>query len=100
MAMWFKIFKIRRIVMMRKKVLKRAGLVLSALFLVTALGLAGCASEQQIKADREAAELAAKKAEEAAAQAEAAANRSEAAANQANAAAAKCVKTFEKGLRK
>ena len=72
--------------MMKSAVLKKFGLGLSALFLVTALGLAGCASEQQIKADREAAEAAAKKAEDAAARAEA--------------AAAKCEKTFEKGLQK
>ena len=78
---------------MRGTGLKRVGLSLSALFLVTALGLAGCASEQQIKADREAAEVAAKKAEDAAA-------RPEAAANRAEAAAAKCQKTFEKGLQK
>jgi uncharacterized protein HemX len=79
--------------MMKSAVLKKVGLGLSALFLVTALGLAGCASEQQIKADREAAELAAKKSEDAAARAEAAAKRAEA-------AAAKCEKTFEKGLKK
>ncbi len=72
--------------MMKSALFKRVGLGLSALFLVTALGLAGCASEQQIKADREAAEAAAKKAEDAAARAEA--------------AAAKCEKTFEKGLQK
>jgi preprotein translocase subunit SecG len=78
---------------MKSAVLKKVGLGLSALFLMTALGLAGCASEQQIKADRQAAEAAAKKAEDAAARAEAAANRAEA-------AAAKCQKTFEKGLQK
>jgi uncharacterized protein HemX len=78
---------------MRKSVLKKVGLGFSALFLVAALGLAGCASEEQIKAERQAAELAAKKAEDAAARAEAAANRAEA-------AAAKCEKTFEKGLQK
>ena len=72
--------------MMKSAVLKKFGLGLSALFLVTALGLAGCASEQQIKADREASEAAAKKAEDAAARAET--------------AAAKCEKTFEKGLQK
>jgi hypothetical protein len=79
--------------MMKSVVLKKVGLGLSALFLVTALGLAGCASEQQIKADREAAEAAAKKAEDSAARAEAAAKRAET-------AAAKCEKTFEKGLQK
>lgn len=79
--------------MMKSAVLKKVGLGLSALFLVTALGLAGCASEQQIKADREAADAAAKKAEDAAARAEAAAKRAET-------AAAKCEKTFEKGLQK
>ncbi len=79
--------------MMKSALFKRVGLGLSALFLVTALGLAGCASEQQIKADREAAEAAAKKAEDAATRAEAAAKRAEA-------AAAKCEKTFEKGLQK
>ena len=78
---------------MKSVVLKKVGLGLSALFLVTALGLSGCASEQQIKADREAAEAAAKKAEDAAARAEAAAKRCEA-------AAAKWEKTFEKGLQK
>ena len=79
--------------MMKSAVLKKVGLGLSALFLVTALGLAGCASEQQIKADREASEAAAKKAEDSAARAEAAAKRAET-------AAAKCEKTFEKGLQK
>jgi hypothetical protein len=79
--------------MMRRTVLKKVGIGFSALFLVTALGLGGCAYDQQIKADREAAELAAKKAESAAAKAEAAANRAET-------AAAKSEKTFEKGLRK
>jgi preprotein translocase subunit SecG len=79
--------------MMKSAVLKKFGVGLSALFLVTALGLAGCASEQQVKADREASEAAAKKAEDAAARAEAAAKRAET-------AAAKCEKTFEKGLQK
>jgi uncharacterized protein YceK len=78
---------------MKSAVLKKFGLGLSALFLITALGLSGCASEMQIKADREAAEAAAKKAEAAAARAEAAASRAEA-------AAAKCQTTFEKGLQK
>jgi hypothetical protein len=72
--------------MMRRTVLKRVGIGFSTLFLVTALGLGGCAYDQQVKADREAAELAAKKADAAAARAEA--------------AAAKCEKAFEKGLRK
>jgi hypothetical protein len=81
------------LIIMRKTVLNRVGLGLSAMFLVTALGLAGCAAEQQIKADREAAEVAAKKAEDAAARAEAAAKRAEA-------ASAKSVKAFEKGLKK
>jgi FKBP-type peptidyl-prolyl cis-trans isomerase len=91
---------------MKRSVLAKVSVGISALFLLTVLGV-GCASEEQIKAQREAAELAAKKAEDAAARAEAAANRaeaaakqSEAAAQQANAAAAKCEKTFEKGLQK
>jgi preprotein translocase subunit SecG len=79
--------------MMKSAVLKKFGVGLSALFLITALGLAGCASEQQIKADREASEAAVKKAEDAAARAEAAAKRAED-------AAAKCEKTFEKSLQK
>ena len=78
---------------MRRTVLNRIGLGLSALFLVTALGLTGCATEQQIKADREAAEAAAKRAEDAAA-------RAEKAAHQCEKAAAKCQKSFEKGLQK
>jgi uncharacterized protein HemX len=79
--------------MMGKTVLKKIGIAFSALFLVAALGLAGCAYDQQIKADQEAAELAAKKAEDAATRAEAAAKRAEA-------ASAKSVKVFEKGLKK
>jgi preprotein translocase subunit SecG len=79
--------------MMKSAVLKKVGLGLSALFLVTALGLAGCTTEQQVKADRQVAEAAAKKSEDAAA-------RSEAAAKRAEAAAAKCEKTFEKGMQK
>jgi uncharacterized protein HemX len=80
---------------MKSAVLKKVGIGLSALFLISflGLGLGGCASEQQVKADREAAQAAAKKAEDAAARAEAAAKRAEA-------AAAKCEKTFEKGLQK
>jgi hypothetical protein len=84
---------------MKKSVLAKVSIGLSALFLFTILGV-GCATDEQIKANREAAELAAKKADDAAARAEAAANRSETAAQQAEAAAAKCQKTFEKGLQK
>ena len=79
--------------MMKSAVLKKFGLGLSALFLITALGLAGCASEEQMKAQREASEAAVKKSEDAAARAEAAAKRAED-------AAAKCEKTFEKSLQK
>ena len=77
---------------MKKTILKTIGIVLSSLFLITILGV-GCATEDQIKAHREAAEAAAKKSEDAAA-------RAEAAAQKAEAAAAKCEKTFEKGLQK
>jgi preprotein translocase subunit SecG len=71
---------------MKSAVLKKVGLGLSALFLVTALGLAGCATQEQVNA-------AVKKAEDAAA-------RAEAAAAKADACAAKCEKTFQKGLQK
>jgi hypothetical protein len=77
---------------MKKSVLAKVSIGISALFLITFLGV-GCATDEQVKANREAAELAAKKAEDAAARAEAAANRAEA-------AAAKCEKTFQKGLQK
>jgi preprotein translocase subunit SecG len=78
---------------MKSGVLKKVGLSLSALFLVTALGLAGCATQEQLNA-------AVKKAEDAATKAEAAAAKAEAAAAKADADAAKCQKTFEKGLQK
>jgi preprotein translocase subunit SecG len=78
---------------MRRTVLNRIGLGLSALFLVTALGLTGCATQEQLNA-------AVKKAEDAAARAEAAAQQAEKAAHQCEKAAAKCQKTFEKGLQK
>jgi membrane protein required for beta-lactamase induction len=78
---------------MRKSTLfKKVSIGLAALFLLSFLGL-GCASEEQIKAHREAAEVAAKKAEDAAARAEAAAKRAEDAAT-------KSEKTFEKSLQK
>jgi hypothetical protein len=78
---------------MRKNTLfKKVSLGLAALFLVSFLGL-GCASEEQMKAQREASEAAVKKSEDAAARAEAAAKRAED-------AAAKCEKTFEKSLQK
>ncbi|OGP86140.1 MAG: hypothetical protein A2Z08_12350 [Deltaproteobacteria bacterium RBG_16_54_11] len=72
--------------MMKSAVLKKFGLGLSALFLITALGVAGCATQEQVNA-------AVKKAEDAAA-------RAEAAAAKAEAAAAKSQKTFEKGMQK
>jgi preprotein translocase subunit SecG len=72
--------------MMKSAVLKKVGLGLSALFLITALGLAGCATQEQVNE-------AVKKADDAAARAEAAAAKAEAAAK-------KCEKTFEKGLQK
>ena len=78
---------------MRKTVLNRVGLGLSALFLVTALGLAGCATQDQLSA-------AVKKAEDAAAKAEAAAAKAEAAQAKCEACAAKCQKMFEKGMQK
>jgi preprotein translocase subunit SecG len=77
---------------MGRAFLKKVGIGLSFLFLIAILGV-GCATEDQIKAQREAAEAAAKKADDAAARAEAAAKRAEA-------ASAKCEKTFEKGLKK
>ncbi len=78
--------------MKKREVIGRIGIVIASLFLFTILGT-GCATEEQIKAHREAAEAAAKRAEDAAA-------RAEAAAAKAEACAAKCEKTFEKGLRK
>jgi hypothetical protein len=72
--------------MMKSGMLKKFGLGLSALFLVTALGLTGCATQEQVNA-------AVKKAEDAAA-------RAEAAAAKAEAAAAKSQRTFEKGMQK
>lgn len=65
--------------MAKRTLLKKVGIGLSALFLMTALGVAGCATQEQLDA-------AVKKAEDAAARAEA--------------AAAKCEKAFEQGLRK
>jgi hypothetical protein len=70
---------------MKRTLLKKVGIGLSALFLIGALGV-GCAYDEELKAQREAAEAAAKRAEDAAAKAEA--------------AAAKCEQAFEKGLRK
>ncbi|MCJ7664479.1 MAG: hypothetical protein MUO24_09595 [Desulfobacterales bacterium] len=72
--------------MMQSALLKKVGIGLSALFLITALGVAGCATQEQVNE-------AVKKADDAAA-------RAEAAAAKAEAAAAKCEKTFEKGLQK
>jgi hypothetical protein len=65
--------------MMKSAVFKKVGIGLSSLFLITALGLAGCATQEQLND-------AVKKAEDAAARAEA--------------AAAKCEKTFQKGMQK
>lgn len=78
---------------MKRTLLKTVGIGLSFLLLITILGVGCATTDDQIKANREAAELAAKRAEDAAAQAEAAAKRAEA-------AAAKCEKSFEKGLQK
>ena len=78
---------------MRRTLLKKVGIGLSFLFLIAILGVGCATTDDQIKANREAAELAAKKADDAAVRAEAAANRAEA-------AAAKCEKAFEKGLQK
>jgi hypothetical protein len=72
--------------MAKRTLLKKVGIGLSALFLMTALGVAGCATQEQVDA-------AVKKAEDAAA-------RAEAAAAKAEAAALKCEKSFEGGLRK
>jgi len=72
--------------MAKKTLLKKVGIGLSALFLITALGAAGCATKEQVDA-------AVKKADDAAA-------RAEAAAAKAEAAAAKAEKSFEQGLRK
>ena len=78
---------------MKSRVLKKVGLGLSALFLVTALGLTGCATQDQLNA-------AVKKAEDAAAKSEAAAAKAEAAQAKCEACAAKCQKTLEKGMQK
>lgn len=72
--------------MTKKTLLKKVGIGLSALCLITALGVVGCATQEQVDA-------AVKKAEDAAA-------RAEDAAAKAEAAAAKCDKAFEQGLRK
>jgi preprotein translocase subunit SecG len=85
--------------MMKGALLKKVTIGLSSLFLIAILGV-GCATDEQIKANREAAEAAAKKADDAAVRAEAAAKRAEAAAAKADASAAKCEKAFEKGLKK
>ncbi len=77
---------------MRRALLKKVGMGLSFLFLIAILGV-GCATEDQVRTQRDSAEAAAKKADDAAARAEAAAKRAEA-------ASAKCEKTFEKGLKK
>jgi len=73
-------------IMAQKTLLKKVGIGLSALFLMTALGAAGCATQEQLDA-------AIKKADDAAA-------RAEDAAAKAEAAAAKSEKSFEQGLRK
>ena len=77
---------------MERTLFKKMSIVMSALFLFAILGI-GCASQDDLKAQQEAAEAAMKKAE-------AAAVRAEAAAVRADASAAKCEKAFEKGLKK
>jgi hypothetical protein len=72
--------------MKKNTLLKKVGISLSALCLLTALGVTGCATQEQVNE-------AVKKAEDAAV-------RAEAAAAKAEAAAAKCQQAFEKGLRK
>lgn len=72
--------------MTKGSLLQKVGIGLSSLFLIAALGVTGCATQEQVNE-------AVKKAEDAAA-------RAEAAAAKAEAAAAKCEKAFEKGLRK
>jgi hypothetical protein len=72
--------------MMKSALFKKVGVGLSSLFLITALGLAGCATQEQLNE-------AVKKAEDAAA-------RADAAAAKAEAAAAKSQRTFEKGMQK
>ncbi len=99
--------------MKKRSWVKKAGICLSSLVLIMALGV-GCATNQQIKEDRAATEAAMKKAQDAATKAEASADRTDAAADRIDAAAdrieasadraekaaAKCERTFEKGLRK
>jgi hypothetical protein len=82
--------------MSKRSLLKKVGIGLSSLFLVAALGGAGCATYATVEQVDEAV----KKAEDAAAKAEAAAASAEDAAAKAEAAAAKCERAFEKGLRK
>ncbi len=72
--------------MAKKALLKKVGIGLSSLVLIAALGVAGCATQEQVNE-------AVKKAEDAAAKADAAAARAEA-------AAAKAERSFEQGLRK
>ena len=72
--------------MSKRSLLKKVGIVFASLYLIVALGMVGCATQEQVNE-------AVKKAEDAAAKAEDAAARAEA-------AAAKCEKTFEQGLRK
>ena len=65
--------------MTKRSLLKKVGIGVSSLLLIAALGMAGCATQEQL-------DEAVKRAEDAAARAEA--------------AAAKCEQAFEKGLRK
>lgn len=82
--------------MTKRSLLKKVGIGLSSLFLVAALGVAGCATY----ATQEQVDEAVRKADDAAAKAEAAAAKADDAAARAEAAAAKCERAFEKGLRK
>ena len=91
--------------MSRRSLVKKIGIGLVLVFIL-AIGTS-CAIQQQIREDREAAEVAMKQAQAAAARVEAAADRIEAASDRAEAAAAraeraaeKAERIFQKGLRK
>jgi hypothetical protein len=84
---------------MERTVFKKICLGIAGLFLIAALGV-GCATQEDLKAQREATEAAMKKAEDAAVRAEAAAKKADEAAARADAASAKSQKAFEKGLKK
>jgi hypothetical protein len=98
---------LRRGDMKGKTLVKKTGIALLMVLIVTLGTGTGCTIQKQVRADREAAEAAMQAAEAAAARVEAAADRVEAAADRAEAAAArseraaeKSERVFQKGLQK